>query len=229
MSKYLPPVETQFIASPSCPSFFRSAIPLLNNFSTIANILSSSPSPFVYFVPSWLNQNLTSRHFVCLTNGKGTTSRDTLLNQKALIWLQALPASYARTRARINTMAHLDSKRQLFQKLRCKLMNVMKTTYKNISLLQKGYPTPFWIAYSNSRIGKHKPASFTRTGSIIYTANSSIELNMDCILNLTQMHFTKCLLWTQLMIAGMPDQREGNYIQAHVALLTRPNKAAAPG
>ena len=108
-------------------------------------------------------------------------------------------------------------------------MNVMKTTYKNISLLQKGYPTPFWIAYSNSRIGKHKPASFTRTGSIIYTANSSIELNMDCILNLTQMHFTKCLLWTQLMIAGMPDQREGNYIQAHVALLTRPNKAAAPG
>ena len=33
----------------------------------------------------------------------------------------------------------------------------MKITYKNIPLLKKGYPTPFWIAFSDSHIGKPKP------------------------------------------------------------------------
>ena len=33
----------------------------------------------------------------------------------------------------------------------------MKTTYKNIPLLKKGYPTPFWIASSNSHISRHEP------------------------------------------------------------------------
>ena len=29
-------------------------------------------------------------------------------------------------------------------------MNAMKTTYSNFPLLQKGYPTPFWIASAGS-------------------------------------------------------------------------------
>ena len=55
----------------------------------------------------------------------------------------------------------------------------MKTTYKKLALLQKGYPTPFWIAFSDSHISREKPTSFRRTGSSFYTLNPLIGLHTE--------------------------------------------------
>ena len=58
----------------------------------------------------------------------------------------------------------------------------MKTTYKIFPLFKKGYPTPFWIALSDSHIGRPKPASFSSTGAGFHTINPSIGFHSDDIL-----------------------------------------------
>ena len=45
----------------------------------------------------------------------------------------------------------------------------MKTTYKIFPILKKGYPTPFWIAFSDSHLGRYNLTSFSRTRSSCYT------------------------------------------------------------
>ena len=76
----------------------------------------------------------------------------------------------------------------------------MRTTYKILPLLQKGYPTLFWIASSNYNISRDKPTSVTRTGSSIYTINHSTGLHSDCILNLTQIFPIYNLTWQQPLV-----------------------------
>ena len=107
----------------------------------------------------------------------------------------------------------------------------MKTTYKNMPLRQKGYPTLFWIAFLDSHISRHKPTSFTSTISSLYPVDPPIGLHFDytltfpdCPACLTSgrgttagctLHYQHALIWQQPLVA----QREGNHVQTHIASL----------
>ena len=97
-------------------------------------------------------------------------------------------------------------------------MLVMKTTYKKLPLLKKGYPTYFWIASLDDHIGRKKSISFRRTR---HTVNPSIGLHLDCIPSLTERHHQNTLIWQQSLIASIPRHKTSDvaYMLRYIAAI----------